>query len=571
MPCWHTTAGALSVIVSGVQARRICPGFLLPRDHAVTPVLLALMLSAPTLARKGPPPSIQGPRHTHVPLYKPWPGADKVYVQADLGDGVPRLMLLDTGAAVTFVTPKVAQELALAQSDQVDRYMQISGLLEARSAVLPSLRLGRETLHQVRVAVPTGDVLDRVGGVEVAGYLGNNVLSHFQLVVDYPANRLELSRAGTRPVPEGAAPLYYDGQHAMTGVVLVATKDGQTVEQQLLVDIDTGARGLFLFGSISHDLAALATRGLEPMVGVSRDDDLPLRSWLRETRRIPITQVHAGGAVVKRDLDATWTAEEETLGGEGEGEGGGGGGVSSPGLLGFAVMDGFRAVLDYPAQRFALLPPDKERPENDMQGWRLSQLRHSDDPLRRVRMAELYLWMGDPDHARTNLERHHRKQPEEPEGTILLARMRRLDGDIRDAANLLAGVSASDLVDKGEIIARVNGLWLDGQTDQALAVAQEAVDEVPKAPPAWVALADARHAAGDLTGAREALLQANLLAENPDGNLLRRAWVATDEGDLYAALTHLRRQLELDPSGQVTPWFYGIVAQAAGQVSLLRV
>jgi len=529
----------------------------------VSPTLLALLVlgaASPALAGHAEPPAVRGPRSTRVPLYKPWPGADKVYVEVDLGDGVPRLMLLDSGAGLTFIVPAVAEELGLTLSEEVQQYLQVSGPLEAHGAVVPKLRVGRETLRDVQVAVPSGAVLDEAGGVPVAGYLGSNVLSHFQVVVDYPANRLELNRAGTQPVPPGAAPLYFDGQHAMTGIVLVASRDGQTAEQQILVDIDTGARGLWLSGTLAPELAALATRGLEPVVGVSRDDDLPLRSWLQETARIPVTQVHAGGGVVERSLDAIWTASgvdgPDALG-------------ATPGLLGHAVLDGYRAVLDYPAQRFALLPAEHTRPENDVQSWRLAQLRHSPDPLRRVRMAELYTWMGDLDRARKSLEQHHRRSPGEPEGTVMLARLRRIDGDPAAAEALLADVSPADLVKQGEIIARVDALWLDGKAPAGLELAQAAVDSAADAPAAWVALADARRAVGDLRGAREALVKANAVAQDPNGSLLRRAWIATEEGDDFGALTHLRRLLELDPSGAYTPWFYGQVAQRTGQQAML--
>jgi tetratricopeptide (TPR) repeat protein len=71
-----------------------------------------------------------------------------------------------------------------------------------------------------------------------------------------------------------------------------------------------------------------------------------------------------------------------------------------------------------------------------------------------------------------------------------------------------------------------------------------------------VAQADALRAAGDAAGARAALRRANDLTANPDGHLIRRAWVASEDGDIYGAITHARRLLELHPAGGVAAWMY---------------
>lgn len=501
-----------------------------------------------------------GPRQSRMDLYRAWPGGDKLYVEVDLGDGEPRMMLLDTGAGITLITPEVAQELGLVLSPQVDQYMQVSGILEARSAVIPEVRIGRHTLRNVKVAVPLAPVHDQAGGVTTAGLLGNNVLSWFQVVVDYPGNELTLARSGTVELPQTAAPLYFDGQHAMTGVVVVGRKGEATVEEQVLVDIDTGARGLWLFGGLSERMAELASEGLEPVVGVSSAEGLPLRAMLQVTRRIPVVQVHAGGAVVEREIDATWTSfgEETTALAS-----------STPGLLGHSVLDGYRAVLDYPAQRFALLPPGDASPEHDIHQWRLRTLKRSRDPDRLVRMAELRVWMDDVEGAARDLERHHRQHPEDPEGAVLLARIWRNRGHAEEARQLLAGVAPAELAEHGELVAQVNALWLAGGPQEALALAEAAVAVSPDSSEAWVALADARQRVGQLAEARSALVEANTLDENPDGNLLRRAWLALEEGDQLAALTHLRRHLELYPAASVTPWFYGLIVDEDEQRALL--
>lgn len=492
-------------------------------------------------------------------MYKPWPGADKLYVEVDLGDGVPRLMLLDSGAGTTLVTPEVATELGLVLSEEVTQYVQVSGLLEARSAVLSEVRIGRHRVPDVHVAVPMQPVHDRAGGVEVAGLLGANVLSRFQVWVDYPAQRVELLRPGARPVPESAAPMTFDGQHAMTGMVLVAEGPSGPIEEELLVDIDTGARGLWLFGALPDSLAELGSAGLEPVVGVSAADGQPTSALLRSTRRIPLVSVRVGGATVDRRVEAIWSGPgqdqpELTL--------------ASPGLLGHSLLDGHRVLLDYAAQRFALLPPDRQREELDVHAWKLDALRRSKADDAAVQSAQMRIWMGELDEARAGLHRQVRRHPEDHESIILLARLERNAGLLDSSLERLRGLDIRSLVDGGELVATVNSLGLAGDRSGGLELARAASEALPEEPASWIALSDALRFNGQASPARAAIARAGELLGDPDAQLLRRAWCARDEGDLDASMSYLRRLLEREPSGLITPWLYADVARAHEQEAL---
>ena len=117
-------------------------------------------------------------------------------------------------------------------------------------------------------------------------------------------------------------------------------------------------------------------------------------------------------------------------------------------------------------------------------------------------------------------------------------------------------------------LSAVNGLWLEKRGDEAQALARRAVQSHPESPFAWLALSDISRATRDFKTARTALRQANKLDQNPDGHLLRRAWIASEEGDHYASITHIRRLIELYPSGAVAPWFYALQVEDTEQVTL---
>ena len=121
-----------------------------------------------------------------------------------------------------------------------------------------------------------------------------------------------------------------------------------------------------------------------------------------------------------------------------------------------------------------------------------------------------------------------------------------------------------------DIVAVVNGLWLAGERTEAAAIAERAVVDRPEAAEAWISAADARRINDDFAGAREALRRANTLDELPEGHLLRRAWLAGDEGDYLSGITHARRLLALAPTWGATLWLYGQLASASGDTALLH-
>jgi tetratricopeptide (TPR) repeat protein len=91
----------------------------------------------------------------------------------------------------------------------------------------------------------------------------------------------------------------------------------------------------------------------------------------------------------------------------------------------------------------------------------------------------------------------------------------RVDEDLEHVALDLRGSERQTLdlrqdlgVDEDELVATVNGLWLVGRHDAAVELAAVAAEEAPEEASAWVALADAQRASGDLDAAREALERA---------------------------------------------------------------
>jgi tetratricopeptide (TPR) repeat protein len=528
-------------------------------------LLPALILLAACSVHR--PPSIgiaAGPKQTQLDLWRPGAQAQKVYVEADLGDGVPRLFMVDTGAAVSVLTREVADALALKTVQQPGRLVGLSGSVRWSQATAPELSLGPMRLANVRFAVDVEGVPSHAGLVPVAGILGNNIWGRFEVVIDYPANQMVLAVPGTLPFPDTAKPLHFDGQHIRTAVVLTVGEGEDALNQPLVLEVDTGARDVILNGRVGSALAERASEGVEPIFGVGAGEDLPASNFLRQTRRVPLTGVEIGGVNVDESSTARWLGYDRAGGGPMLGA------LGMSGLVGHAVLDGYRVMLDYKGQRIALVPSEGHPADHDIHDWALSHLkrpRRGEDVSDRAR---LLAFLERRDEALALLRRWQAEHPDDHHAVILESRILRIEGAHAEALDVLMALSPAVLVDEGEIVAASNGLWLAGDLEAAQELARHAVEARPDSPAAQIALADTHRAAGNTSQARLALQEANRLTDNPDGHLIRRAWVAALEGDAYGAITHIRRLMELYPSGGVAPWLYARQVAGTADQALFR-
>lgn len=537
-----------------------------PLRRRVAALLLSLgAAGAPGAAVAGPAagpsmgaalPQLDGPRSSAVDLWRPGPGGTKLYVEAELGDGVRRMFLLDTGAGVSVLTAQAAAELGLRPGPPEGELVGLGGSVAYSSGVVEAVQIGDFTLHDVSFALGVPGLPDTAGLVPIDGILGNNVWGDFQLAIDYPANVLELHRPGTLTLPAGAVPMFFDGEHARAALTLQVEIGGAPVRQTLSVEIDTGARGLLLSGPAPRPLEAAAVEGEEPIYGIGAGDDLPASNFLRTTRRIPLQAAEIGGVPMGGLRYATWinfAPSRAHIGPQG-----------LPGLLGHEGLSAHRVIFDFPAQRFALSPPLRAPREQDIHEWALRARRSSAGPRARQERA---LWLAALDRRRAaarQLRAALRRTPEDIGARVMLARLHRDAGALERAEDLLGALSPGQLVDAHEIVAAVNTAWLRGAPAEGLRLARAAVAARPETSEAWVAVADAARVSGNFAEAREALREANAIDQNPDGHLIRRAWIASEEGDAWGAAAHLSRLLELYPHSGMTLGVFASIAEASG-------
>ena len=103
-------------------------------------------------------PLVSGPRSQTLPLYTTTEDGVRLFVEATLGDGQPRMFMVDTGAAISVIYREVAEDLGLETKVSDGSLVGVSGRVKFEQAVLPEVTLGRLRVGPVPVAVDVGGV-----------------------------------------------------------------------------------------------------------------------------------------------------------------------------------------------------------------------------------------------------------------------------------------------------------------------------------------------------------------------------------------------------------------------------
>jgi len=492
------------------------------------------------------------PEVVELDLIRPWPHADKIYVQAGLPDGTRGVFLVDTGAATSVISSNTAARLGLSGIDRGGTLAGLGGEVPWYQGELASLTLGAFTIEHIDVAVGTPGLPQAAGWIPIDGILGNNVWGQFVVAIDYPADVLELARPGALPLPEDATPMAFDGRHVVVPAVLHAEDGDLRAEKKLLLELDTGARRVLLSGATGAGFEPLAQEGEEPIYGIGAAD-VPFSSFYRRTRRVPLASVEIGGASIEDPGDAVWINYEDAAPV---------GPLAMLGLLGHAVLSDHRVILDFPGSRFALVDSTREPRALDGHEVLYDQdlVAYGDDPERGLFRARMLLALERWNEALQALDDYLARHPDEQEALVTRARILRFLGDLDGYDAVVDALAPEALVDRAELLGVVNGQLLAGRVDEAVALADAALTSRPDDPGAHLAQADVLYQEGRIDEARAAIQDASRVREDPDAFLLRRARLSMAEGDGYAALAHLRRRIQLYPSDGQALWFYGLVA-----------
>jgi len=177
----------------GVLGLSIFDGYHVTIDLARERLVLEAQAAAPAAAGGSPPPS--APAVTGSPY---WSVQSQMLVEATTGDGRTGLFLFDTGATASLLSLDFA-DAAKAWIGGKNQARGYGGVLrDAREVRGVKLRFqGLETSGSPMTASDLSQ-RSRLGGVEVSGYLGLDLLARTLVTVDTVARRVTVVKPGKR-------------------------------------------------------------------------------------------------------------------------------------------------------------------------------------------------------------------------------------------------------------------------------------------------------------------------------------------------------------------------------------
>ena len=166
-------------------------------------------------------------------------GHSSEYVPVEIAGG-PKLMLLDTGAYFTLMNSATVNELHLTPAPSTLRLYDVTGA-KAAGFVTALFRIGNLRSGNIQFMLSPSSI-DDFGDPRVAGVLGADILTNFDLSIDFGAHRIDLISPNHC---EGQAVYWPERPIAVipfklqdrSAIILPVTLDGHEVKAQL----DTGA------------------------------------------------------------------------------------------------------------------------------------------------------------------------------------------------------------------------------------------------------------------------------------------------------------------------------------------
>ncbi|HZO87310.1 MAG TPA: aspartyl protease family protein [Chthonomonadaceae bacterium] len=254
----------------------------------------------------------------------------EVVVRASINGKPPRKFMVDTGAGITMLMPDVAKELGLALGAKLNLGAG-GGAAAGRVTRVASIQVGSARVKDVNVVVSDISSFRALIGADLAGILGYNFLSQFQVTLDYGAQRLTLAPASA-PLPSGDPA----GLDIGPNVPIVEARIGG---QKCRMMLDTGAMWTILPPRLASCLRLGPTRSDTYALGMD-GHAVALR-----TTRLPA--LSAAGQMA-RGVIVSFAPPSGSTGALLS--------DSALGILGNSFLRRFRVTLDYGKQKAVLTP-----------------------------------------------------------------------------------------------------------------------------------------------------------------------------------------------------------------------
>ncbi|MFX1253767.1 MAG: retroviral-like aspartic protease family protein [Promethearchaeota archaeon] len=115
-----------------------------------------------------------------------------VSIEANINDSGPYWFVLDTGASGNIMTASLAEKLNIASDEIIGEAVTCSGRSSIKLARANKFETYFKTVHNMNFGTMNLDHFNIKGPQKIGGILGHPFLKEFELVIDYPNQKLGL-------------------------------------------------------------------------------------------------------------------------------------------------------------------------------------------------------------------------------------------------------------------------------------------------------------------------------------------------------------------------------------------
>ena len=419
-----------------------------------------------------------------------------ILLDAKINNEGPYLFQLDPGLHMSFLHPDIANELGLQLVK--NRYWHNTKAF---------LHIGKTTVAQRHFLVKRNLFPNRIGAEPLAGLIGQNILKDYIVELDYGKQQIKLHTHREFQMPENSERMGFSRENLNTNIAVHYEKGGVKRSRNVRVQLNPRYQHLSI-----------------------HQNQLPQNST--------ITKFSFSGTEItvpkERQIQASYLS-----------------------TLGYGMLQGHKLLIDFRNKKIALVASEDKVPPLNRTEIKTAHLKKNlKSPKDFIQLAELQIYAKDFPGAYKTVKKAVRKDKKNLHAYAMLVRLSKILHDRKNFKSLLKRYSVEQLIKIGVWVEIINRLWLDGEQVKAKELAQKGIDEAPKYAASWIAYSDISRFEDKNARSQRLLHKAVKASGNPDSFLLRRAWTAYKEKDEYAALTHLRRAIQLNPSGGQQLWFY---------------
>jgi len=125
-------------------------------------------------------------------------GSDKpiILVDAKVNGKGPFNFAVDTGASGTVISKQTAEALGVSQNEATPKKGHCcGGEMDASLVTVKSVEVGDIKVRDIQVAIMDLSAISKAVGTNLEGIIGYNFMKDYQVIIDYPNNRISFEKA----------------------------------------------------------------------------------------------------------------------------------------------------------------------------------------------------------------------------------------------------------------------------------------------------------------------------------------------------------------------------------------